>query len=579
MAPAPASIVNDAVYRTDAFIFLISVLPIVIQIVRRHAIPDVNSTYREGFLMWRGISLGLIGCMIGLGSARAEDPAPLTGPLNPQESKAAQPRAETPKTAVHPQGNTPPVAAPKQNDSLQDALARNAREIQALKEQYARDMEQQRKRAELQQRQIEILQQTANLLAEQLKKQAAAPVSSQAIEKLDTKTELLESRAQQAARRDQELASATDSLREKLDSEIRNGPRLPAPLKELFDGNYTNETPVSIFGQMLFGYNKQNGQNGNFTTMQVSPYFLVQLNKRFLVEASIDLNNGLSPAIGNAQIDILLNKWMTLNIGRFITPIGQFNLWYNHEWINRLPDPPLMFNQVSPPTSTDGIQLSGASYLGALPLKFTYQLYFGNGVQVSAKPSNYGQAADLAFITGGPEEVSSQAYGGRFGLWMPRHGLNMGFSGYSNGVYNPGARDHFQVWGWDFSYHRGNWYFLSEFADNYQQARGSIGNNVDRRGLYAQLSYRDYNNRSPYLAKLEGVFRYSFANFSGINFSKLDLTAFGPGMAPVDTNQYTFGINYWFYASNVLKFAYEINQEVNHQLNVHIFMAQWAWFW
>ena len=294
MAPAPASIVNDAVYRTDAFIFLISVLPIVIQIVRRHAIPDVNSTYREGFLMWRGISLGLIGCMIGLGSARAEDPAPLTGPLNPQESKAAQPQEKTPKTAVPPQGNTPPAAAPKPNDSLQEALARNAREIQALKEQYARDMEQQRKRAELQQRQIEILQQTANLLAEQLKKQAAAPVSSQAIEKLDTKTELLESRAQQAARRDQELASATDSLREKLDSEIRNGPRLPAPLKELFDGNYTNETPVSIFGQMLFGYNKQNGQNGNFTTMQVSPYFLVQLNKRFLVEASIDLNNGLS---------------------------------------------------------------------------------------------------------------------------------------------------------------------------------------------------------------------------------------------------------------------------------------------
>ena len=109
--------------------------------------------------------------------------------------------------------------------------------------------------------------------------------------------------------------------------------------------------------------------------------------------------------------------------------------------------------------------------------------------------------------------------------------------------------------------------------------RGSIGNNIDRRGLYAQISYRDYNNRSPYLAKLEYVFRYSFANFTGINFGKLDLTAFGAGAAPVDTNQYTFGINYWFYASNVLHFAYEINQEVNHPLNDNIFMAQWAWFW
>ena len=49
----------------------------------------------------------------------------------------------------------------------------------------------------------------------------------------------------QAARRDQELAKATDNLRESIDSEIRNGPRLPAALKEMFLSSYTNETPVS----------------------------------------------------------------------------------------------------------------------------------------------------------------------------------------------------------------------------------------------------------------------------------------------------------------------------------------------
>ena len=242
--------------------------------------------------------------------------------------------------------DAPPGAKPA--ESLQEALARQARELQALKQQYSQEMEQQKKRAELQQKQIEILQEAAQTLADQLKKQAATPASSKTIDALQTKTELLESRANQAARRDQELAKSTDELREKLDSEIRNGPRLPAPLKELFDGNYTNETPVSIYGQMLAGYNKQNGQNGNFTTMQVSPYFLVQLNKRFLVEASIDLSNVDGVGIGNAQIDVLLNKWMTLNAGRFITPIGQFNLWYNHEWVNRLADPAAMFNQVSP---------------------------------------------------------------------------------------------------------------------------------------------------------------------------------------------------------------------------------------
>jgi hypothetical protein len=313
--------------------------------------------------------------------------------------------------------------------------------------------------------------------------------------------------------------------------------------------------------------------------MQISPYFLVQLNKRFLAEAAVDLNNVSGVGIGNAQIDILLNKWMTLNIGRFLTPIGQFNLWYNHEWVNRLPDPPLMFNQVSPASSTDGIQLSGASYLGASPIKMSYQLYFGNGYQLAQKPGSYNESVDLGGIAGGPEEVSSQAYGGRLALWYPRYGITGGISGYSNGVYSPGVRDHFGLWGLDFTYHRGNWYFLTEWADNYQQAKGTIGNNIDRRGLYSQISYRDYNNRSPYLSKVEYVFRYSFANFTGINFGKLDLTAFGAGAAPVNTNQYTFGINYWFYASNVVHFAYEINQEPKHPLNDNIFMAQWAWFW
>ena len=527
--------------------------------------------------MLRGISLALLAFLLCTGLLAAEDPAPPLQPPGAKQTKKDKTRKESPKVAVVQQAPRAPVTGSA--DTLQEALARQAREIQALKQQYAQELEQQKKRAELQQKQIEILQKTAQLLADQIKKQAAAPASTKAIDKLQEKTDLLESRAQQAARRDRELASATDNLREKLDSEIRNGPRLPAPLKELFLSSYTNETPLSIYGQMLFNYVKQNGQNGNFSTMQVSPYFLIQLNKRFLVEASIDISNVEGVSTGNALIDVILNKWMTLSVGRFITPIGQFNLWYNHEWVNRLPDPPLMFNQVSPISSTDGIQLSGATYLGGSPVKLSYQLYFGNGYQLAQKPSNYNQSVDLGGIAGGPEEVSSQAYGGRLGFWIPSCGLNMGVSGYSNGVYSPGVRDHFGLWGLDFSYRRGNWYFLTEWADNYQQAKGTIGNNIDRRGMYAQISYRDYNHRNPYFAKTEYVFRYGFANFTGVAFTKLDLTGFGPGATPVDTNQYTFGFNYWFYASNVLHLAYEINQEVHHNLNDNIFMAQWVWFW
>ena len=176
--------------------------------------------------MLRGISLALLVFLLCTGFLAAEDPAPPLQPpgaSKPRQTNTRENRRRWPLLSRLPERQVTGSA-----DTLQDALARQAREIQALKQQYARELEQQKKRAELQQKQIEILQKTAQLLADQIKKQAAAPASTQAIDKLQEKTDLLESRAQQAARRDRELAGATDNLREKLDSEIRNGPRLPA---------------------------------------------------------------------------------------------------------------------------------------------------------------------------------------------------------------------------------------------------------------------------------------------------------------------------------------------------------------
>jgi hypothetical protein len=75
------------------------------------------------------------------------------------------------------------------------------------------------------------------------------------------------------------------------------------------------------------------------------------------------------------------------------------------------------------------------------------------------------------------------------------------------------------------------------------------------------------------------VFRYSRARFSGFDPTALDLTAFdSPVDVPVDRDQYTFGINYYFYPSLVLHLAYEINHERNDiHLKDDVFLAQLAW--
>jgi hypothetical protein len=50
-----------------------------------------------------------------------------------------------------------------------------------------------------------------------------------------------------------------------------------------------------------------------------------------------------------------------------------------------------------------------------------------------------------------------------------------------------------------------------------------------------------------------------------------------PFDVPVPRDQYTLGINYYFYPSMVLKFAYEINRERRINLHDDIFLAQGVW--
>src|SRR5260370_695025 len=88
----------------------------------------------------------------------------------------------------------------------------------------------------------------------------ATSVPGQAARKLETKVAPREAGSGQAARRDQELATAIDDLREHTDAQERAGPGLPSQLKELFLASGTNESPLSINGQFLFSYSQFNGK-------------------------------------------------------------------------------------------------------------------------------------------------------------------------------------------------------------------------------------------------------------------------------------------------------------------------------
>ncbi len=159
-------------------------------------------------------------------------------------------------------------------------------------------------------------------------------------------------------------------------------------------------------------------------------------------------------SLGEAQFNWFVNDWLTVVGGRYITPIGFFNERLNHEWINRLPDEPLMFRQVSPQITTDGVELRGAHYLFGSPVKLEYMLYGGNGFQSDPTAPDF-DINDLGALSGGPDQFNANAIGGRLGLWIPATGLTTGVSYYHNSHYLLGSSDYMDVWQYDLGWRKG----------------------------------------------------------------------------------------------------------------------------
>jgi hypothetical protein len=477
-------------------------------------------------------------------------------------------------------GGPPPAEAPgpafsgqaaEDLQQMQQALAQLDAQRAAAPQAPAAD---QQKELELQRKQLDLLNRMVRLMAAELARQGP-PVA-----RMQTQVAALDARSKQAAQRDQELANAVDNLTEHVDVMQRFGTWLPAPLKELFDPSYNNETPLSIYGALVDDYHQFHPERwGVFSTPTFSTFFLLTLNERIFLEANVDLR-ATGVDVPWAQMDFWLTDWLTFVVGRYLVPIGFYNERLAFEWGNKLPDDPLMFHQVSPLASTDGVQFRGATYLGCSPVKLEYALWFGNGMELSSAPAALADLADLDVLAGS-DETHAKAVGGRLGLWVPKWGVNGGVSGFFDYNYSIGPPNVLSLGmvSVDASYHRGNWDARFEAAYMNQQATPIIGRNIERSGLYCQLAYRPYDSSNRFVQRLEAVARYSLERFSAIDVTQLDFTKFSDlTFVPVDRNQYAFGLNYYVYPSLIFKFAYEINQELHGtNLDDNIFFAQVVW--
>jgi hypothetical protein len=411
------------------------------------------------------------------------------------------------------------------------------------------------------------------LLAAEVKK---PPPVGPAVEKLQTQAAVLEARQQQAAQRDQDVANAIDDLRETADAGRRHWPDLPSTLKELFNPSRTNESPFGIWGTFTQNFNKFGGSISQFPTPDFSPHFYLLLNESFLFECNPDFT-AQSFDLESAQLDWFLTDNLTLVFGRFYAPLGFYNDRIHTTWINKAPDRPLMFSQVLPEQlNINGAMLRGAMYPTALPIKLEYATFVANGFSLPAANPTAHDFADLNNMKDFATRVNNQkAFGGRVGATFTTLGLTVGASGLCNGAYDVASKNDLNIWDIDVGYHQGNWDFRFEYANTTQQAPVTP---IHRSGFYAQIAYRPYDCRNYVLRKMEGVVRFDQVRFTGIDLAATGISFGAREAIPVDRNRYTAGLNFYPYDAMIIKFAFEINQEMNFRsLKDNGFLIQLGW--
>jgi hypothetical protein len=180
-----------------------------------------------------------------------------------------------------------------------------------------------------------------------------------------------------------------------------------------------SEKPVPILtgtaGYFNFVTGGQNQIDG-----QINPVLLVPLGDRWLVESRAEFEGafqrpdgggpyagGVSKNLDYAQADYIANRYLTVTMGRFLTPFGIFNERLYPIWIRSLQQDPLILPLSA--ESSDGMMLRGGFAANAR-VNLNYAVYAS---AVSSQHENL---------------ESDRNVGGRIGFFLPGPRVEVGAS-------------------------------------------------------------------------------------------------------------------------------------------------------
>ena len=250
-----------------------------------------------------------------------------------------------------------------------------------------------------------------------------------------------------------------------------------------------------------------------------TPVVLVPVGERWLFETRANFETdmvqipGMSGFHGKvekqvdyAQIDFIANKYMTVSVGRFLTPFGIYNERLYPVWIRNLQSDPLILPMgIGPSDSSTGAMIRGG-FKAHPQFDINYTVYFST------------------LVTTTPVD-SDRFAGGRVGIFVPKARLEMGTS-----FQHLLQQERSNLFGF-----HAIWQPMALPLDiRWEYARSKRGSGYWLEPAYKLSQLPFWQNE---MRRTQLVARYQ-QFFTG--------QLVGDELPPVNTKQFEFGVNYYF---------------------------------
>jgi hypothetical protein len=300
------------------------------------------------------------------------------------------------------------------------------------------------------------------------------------------------------------------------------GPSEPVPRMPLDEASVNHN--FLIVGDAEVQYGRTAGQHASFELADFAPIFLYRAGNDVLFEAGFDIMNGnntgprapgysTSLNLTFATLDYVLNRYMTLEAGQMLLPLGTYSE-RNAGWLNKIPDDPLVRDDLLPETGV-GVELRGGVSLGQSGQYIAYAVYGVNGPSSGTGTALAGDLDLNGNVGDTPNWHANPSGGGRIGWfypWKPHYDFELGISGQT-GAWSDSGRQRWSAAVVDASLHLGaNIEVKGEYINTWEGSAdlGTIRPN----GWYIQPAFKlaGLNLDVPYLSNIELISRYDREN-------------------------------------------------------------------